>query len=166
MAIPRLETARLILREWQEGDFDAYARLCVDPEVMRSLGGTTLSVLEAWRHMAYLVGHWALRGFGHWAVEEKATGQFVGRLGFQEPQGWPGFEVGWTLAKDRWGRGYATEGATTALEYAFSTLGSARDQPDSPGKSRVDSRRHTTGRNAGRCNDSARQTGRNLRDDA
>src|SRR5262245_53953196 len=63
MAIPRLETARLILREWQEGDFDAYASLCVDPEVMRSLGGTTLSVLEGWRHMAYLVGHWALRGF-------------------------------------------------------------------------------------------------------
>ena len=99
MAIPRLETARLILREWQEGDFDAYARLCADPEVMRYLGGRTFSVLEAWRHMAYLVGHWALRGFGHWAVEEKATGQFVGRLGFQEPQGWPGFEVGWTLAK-------------------------------------------------------------------
>jgi RimJ/RimL family protein N-acetyltransferase len=126
MAIPRLETARLILREWQEGDFDAYARLCADPEVMRYLGGKTFSVLEAWRHMAYLVGHWALRGFGHWAVEEKATGQFVGRLGFQEPQGWPGFEVGWTLAKDRWGRGYATEGATTALDYAFSTMGRAR----------------------------------------
>jgi RimJ/RimL family protein N-acetyltransferase len=123
MAIPRLETARLILREWQEGDFDGYARLCADPEVMRYLGGHTFSVLEAWRHMAYLVGHWALRGFGHWAIEEKATGQFVGRLGFQEPQGWPGFEVGWTLARDRWGRGYATEGAMTALEYAFSTMG-------------------------------------------
>ena len=126
MAIPRLETARLLLREWQEGDFDAYARLCADPEVMRYLGGKTFSVLEAWRHMAYLVGHWTLRGFGHWAVEEKATGQFVGRLGFQEPQGWPGFEIGWTLAKDRWGRGYATEGATTALDYAFSTMGRAR----------------------------------------
>ena len=62
MAIPRLETARLLLREWQEGDFDAYARLCADPEVMRYLGGHTFSVLEAWRHMAYLVGHWALRG--------------------------------------------------------------------------------------------------------
>ena len=49
MAIPQLETARLLLREWQEGDFDAYARLCADPEVMRYLGGHTFSVLEAWR---------------------------------------------------------------------------------------------------------------------
>jgi RimJ/RimL family protein N-acetyltransferase len=124
MEIPRLETERLLLREWNEArDFETYAEMCGDEEIMRYLGGKPFSRVEAWRHMAYMVGHWQLRGFGHWAVEEKATGEFVGRLGFLEPAGWPAFEIGWTLAKSRWGRGYATEGAGRALEYAFLELG-------------------------------------------
>ncbi len=69
--------------------------------------------------MAFLVGHWHLRGYGHWAVEEKASGQLVGRIGFLNPEGWLGFEIGWTLARECWGKGYATEGARRALEYAF-----------------------------------------------
>ena len=72
--------------------------------------------------MAFLVGHWHLRGYGHWAVEEKATGRLVGRIGFLNPEGWPAFEIGWTLARESWGRGYATEGARRALEYAFTEL--------------------------------------------
>jgi RimJ/RimL family protein N-acetyltransferase len=72
--------------------------------------------------MAFLVGHWQLRGYGHWAVEEKASGRLVGRIGFLNPEGWPGFEVGWTLAREGWGRGYATEGARRALGYAFTEL--------------------------------------------
>ena len=122
MFVNRLETERLLLREWSEADFDTYAGICADPDVMRYLGGKPFSRLEAWRHMAYLVGHWQLRGFGHWAVEEKASGELVGRLGFSHPQGWPGFELGWTLAKAKWGNGYATEGARRALEYAFTEM--------------------------------------------
>jgi len=72
--------------------------------------------------MAFLVGHWELRGYGHWAVEEKESGKFVGRIGFLNPEGWPGFEVGWTLAREFWGKGYATEGARRALDYAFHDL--------------------------------------------
>lgn len=119
----QLETERLILRMWREADFEAYARICADPEVMRYLGGKPYTRLEAWRHMAYLVGHWHLRGYGHWAVEEKASGQLIGRLGLQNPEGWPGFEIGWTLARESWGKGYATEGARRALEYAFTEMG-------------------------------------------
>ena len=119
----QLETERLILRMWREADFEAYARICADPEVMRYLGGKPYTRLEAWRHMAYLVGHWHLRGYGHWAVEEKASRRLIGRLGLQNPEGWPGFEIGWTLARESWGKGYATEGARRALEYAFTEMG-------------------------------------------
>jgi RimJ/RimL family protein N-acetyltransferase len=117
-----LETERLLLRMWRGDDFESYARICADPEVMRYLGGQPFSRLEAWRHMAYLVGHWQLRGYGHWAVEEKSTGRLIGRLGFFNPEGWPGFEIGWTLARECWGRGYATEGARKALAHAFTEM--------------------------------------------
>ncbi|MDQ3651791.1 MAG: GNAT family N-acetyltransferase [Acidobacteriota bacterium] len=118
-----LNTERLTLRMFREDDFEAFAVICADAEVMRFLGeGKPMTRLEAWRHMAFLVGHWHLRGYGHWAVEEKATGQLVGRIGFLNPEGWPAFEIGWTLARESWGRGYATEGARRALEYAFTEL--------------------------------------------
>ena len=117
-----LETERLILRMFREEDFAAYAAICDDPEVMRFLGGKALSKLEAWRHMASLVGHWQLRGYGPWAVEEKHSEKLVGRIGFLNPEGWPGFELGWTLGREFWGRGYATEGASRALQYGFNEL--------------------------------------------
>lgn len=119
-----LETERLILREWrEETDFEEYARICADPEVMRYIGGKPFSRLEAWRHLASVVGHWHLRGYGHWAVEEKASGRFIGRIGLQYPTGWPGFEIGWMIAPECWGKGYATEGARRALDYAFNEMG-------------------------------------------
>jgi RimJ/RimL family protein N-acetyltransferase len=118
----QLETDRLILRMWRDDDFEAYAKMCADPEVMRYLGGKPFDRSEAWRHMAFLVGHWQLRGYGHWAVEEKASREFVGRIGFLNPEGWPAFEIGWTLAREFWGRGYAIEGARRALLYAFDEL--------------------------------------------
>lgn len=117
-----LETERLVLRMFREEDFEAYARLCADPEIMRFLGGKTFDRTDAWRHMASIIGHWYLRGYGHWAVEEKATGQLAGRIGFLNPEGWPGFELGWTLGREFWGRGYATEGARRALDYGFKEL--------------------------------------------
>jgi len=107
----------------EETDFEAYAQICDDPDVMRYIGGKPLTRLEAWRHMAYMVGHWHFRGYGHWAVEEKTSGRLIGRLGFLNPAGWPGFEIGWTLGRESWGKGYASEGARRALHYAFEELG-------------------------------------------
>jgi len=119
----RLETDRLILRMFREDDAEAYARICADPEVMRYLGeGKALSVFEAWRQMAFLVGHWQLLGYGHFAVEEKSSGRLIGRVGFLNPAGWPGFELGWTLAREFWAKGYASEGARRALKYAFEEM--------------------------------------------
>lgn len=122
MNVPQLETDRLLLREFRESDFREYAVMCADPEVMRYLGGKTLNRMEAWRHMAFLIGHWELRGYGPWAVEEKKTRKFIGRLGFLNPEDWPGFEIGWTLARNTWGKGYATEAARRALQFGFKEL--------------------------------------------
>src|SRR5262245_4063168 len=119
-----LETDRLTLRMLRESDLDAYAEMCADPEVMRYIGdGQPLSRPMAWRKLAMVVGHWTLRGYGLWAAEERSSGILVGYVGFWNPEGWPGFELGWTLRRSFWGRGYATEGARAALQYAFIEMG-------------------------------------------
>jgi RimJ/RimL family protein N-acetyltransferase len=116
---PQLETERLLLRQWRDSDLDAYAKLMADPTVMRFLGdGSTAGRNDAWRHMAMHAGAWALRGFSHWAVELRESGEFIGRLGPWFPEGWPGLEVGWVIAPRHQGRGYATEGARVALRVA------------------------------------------------
>jgi RimJ/RimL family protein N-acetyltransferase len=98
-AIVTLTTARLLLRPFRQDDVEAYAAMCADPEVMRYLGlSGVLTREDAWRQMAMLLGHWELRGFGMWAVEERDTGQFVGRVGLHDPEGWPEREVGWSRA--------------------------------------------------------------------
>jgi RimJ/RimL family protein N-acetyltransferase len=122
-----LETERLVLRMFRDSDTDAYAEMVGDPEVMRFLGGgKPVSRAEAWRNMAMIVGHWHLRGYGMWAVEERASGELVGRVGCWRPEGWPGVEVGWTLRRAYWGRGYATEAARASLRYGFETLNQTR----------------------------------------
>jgi RimJ/RimL family protein N-acetyltransferase len=119
-----LETDRLILRMYRLSDFEDHFKLCADPDVMRYLlGGKPLSRLEAWRHMAFLIGHWELLGYGYFVAEEKKTSRFVGRIGFTNPEGWPGFELGWTIAPEFQGRGFATEGAKVLLQYAFNEMG-------------------------------------------
>lgn len=117
-----LETPRLRLRQWRLADFEWYAALCADPEVMRFLGGKAFTRLEAWRQFCSLAGHWHFRGYGLWAVEEKAGGRLLGRVGLIDHEGWPGFEVGWTLARDAWGHGFATEAASRSMQYAFEEL--------------------------------------------
>ncbi len=123
--MPVLTTERLILRPFRASDFDAYAALCGDASVMRFIGaGQPLTRADAWRNLALVLGHWQLRGYGLWAVEERG-GDLVGRVGCFCPEDWPGFEVGWLLRRSSWGRGYATEAARAALAYAFTQLGQA-----------------------------------------
>jgi RimJ/RimL family protein N-acetyltransferase len=120
--VPTLETDRLLMRGWREDDFEPYAALMADPEVARYLEGRPYDRWESWRSMALHVGHWVLRGHGFWVVELRDTGEFVGRVGLWRPEGWPGLEVGWTLARAHWGSGYATEAGAAALWHAFQSM--------------------------------------------
>jgi RimJ/RimL family protein N-acetyltransferase len=121
--IPELDTERLRLRAPRLEDLDGFARMYADPDVMRFLeSGVPLDRAAAFRSMAVHLGHWLLRGYGQWALEERATGVFVGRAGLWRPEGWLGLEVGWTLDRDAWGHGYATEAGGAAIDYAFNVL--------------------------------------------
>lgn len=122
--IPTITTSRLVLRAFVQRDLDEYAAIIGDPEVTKHLGdGKALSRNEAWRQMAMILGHWTLLGYGLWAVEERATGALIGRIGCQQPEGFPGFEIAYTLSRAFWRRGYAREGAGAALAYAREVLG-------------------------------------------
>lgn len=95
-----------------------------DPAVIKyvlhgtSSGGITL----AWRMVAMMIGHWHLRGYGQWAVVEKANAQVIGRVGLWNPEGWPGIELGWVIRRTRWGNGFATEAALAALQWAWENV--------------------------------------------
>lgn len=119
---PVLETPRLLLRPPALADFERWAELAADAEVTRYIGGLQARAV-AWRSFAAMVGMWSLTGIAMFSVIEKASGRWVGRLGPWRPEGWPGTEVGWSLHRDAWGKGYATEGARAAIDYAFDVLG-------------------------------------------
>jgi RimJ/RimL family protein N-acetyltransferase len=122
--IPTLETERLRLRPFRRSDFEDYAALNADPEVLRHLGSGAQAWDRgrSWRHLAFLMGHWQLGGAGMWAIEHRETGAFVGSVGFAAPDEWPGFELAWILVRRWWGQGYATEAARAALAHAFNVL--------------------------------------------
>jgi len=116
----QISTERLLLRPFVMADFEEYAGLLGDPEVMRFIGdGRTLSRDQAWLNLAQLLGHWGLTGFGLYAVALKATGEFVGRVGLYAPQGWPGLELGWCIRRQFWGRGIAMEAAQHVKAVAY-----------------------------------------------
>jgi RimJ/RimL family protein N-acetyltransferase len=125
--IPTLETRRLLLRRPAERDVDGLAAMFADAAYMRFLGdGEPAGRDAAWRALAGALGHWALRGYGFFAVEEKASGAFIGWSGLLNPEGWPGIEIAWGIAPARWRQGFASEAATVLLGYAAHRLRLAR----------------------------------------
>ncbi len=125
-AIPSLATPRLRLRPFRRDDLDDYAALCADPEVMRHLGaGGPVGRDVAWRHLAMFLGEWALNGRGQWAVTRREDNRLIGRVGYLQPEGWPGTELAWTLARAHWGQGLASEAVRAARQFGADALGIA-----------------------------------------
>ena len=116
-----IETERLIMRQWQQSDYSIYAEYYADKQSAKFVGGAVDS-RKAWRQMATLAGHWLLKGYGIWAVEEKSSGEFIGAVGLWEPEGWPEMELGYWLVNSAHGKGYATEASVRAREFAYSEL--------------------------------------------
>ncbi len=122
---PFIETRRLKLRMWQESDIAPNTAMLADPASGRFItadGKPVTDEFVGWRNAAVMAGHWALHGFGYFVVEEKSTGRFAGRVGPWFPPGWPGFEVGWGIARDFRGKGYAVEATRAALNWVFATF--------------------------------------------
>jgi RimJ/RimL family protein N-acetyltransferase len=113
-----LETARLRLRKWREDDVEALYAFYSDP-VSKSIYGYDYSRDDIWRRIAFNLGHWQLRGFGTWALEEKTTGTFAGYAGLWFPHGWGDVEVGYGIAPEHRSKGFATEAATCARDYGY-----------------------------------------------
>jgi len=120
---PGIETQRLILRQWRGSDIATNTAMLGDPQSARFITPDRKPVTEpmaGWRNAAIMAGHWVLHGFGMFVVEEKASGKFAGRVGPFYPPVWPGFEVGWGIAAEFRGRGYAVEAAKAAIDWSFS----------------------------------------------
>ncbi|HEY2636125.1 MAG TPA: GNAT family N-acetyltransferase [Solirubrobacteraceae bacterium] len=119
-------TERLRLRAWSPGDLDAYARIVADPEVMTFMGSGPVNRTTAAQQIEHYETMYAAHGTPHWVAEDRATGQLVGRIGLFHHPDWPldpdNVEVGWLLARARWGEGLATEGARAAVAYAWRRL--------------------------------------------
>lgn len=128
-AAPVMETARLRLRGHRIEDLGDVAAMWGDPEVVRHIGGRPFSTEESWSKILRYAGLWPLLGYGYWAIEERASGRFVGEAGFAdfrreiEPSfdGMP--EAGWVLASWAHGKGFATEAVSAAVAWADRHLG-------------------------------------------
>lgn len=117
----QLETPRLRLRLPRLEDLDPWAEMMADAEAAKFIGGAAPREVT-WRALMTMIGSWHANGFAMFSVVEKSTGRWVGRLGPWMPEGWPGTEVGWAIVRDCWGKGYATEGAVAATDWAFDNL--------------------------------------------
>ncbi|MFZ4965105.1 MULTISPECIES: GNAT family N-acetyltransferase [Pseudomonas] len=123
--ILELESARLLLRQWRDDDLPEFARMCADPQVMRYFP-VALSRLESAALIGRIRGHFAEHGFGLWALERKDNGAFIGLTGLAhvnfDAAFTPAVEMGWRLAREHWGLGYASEAAWTSLRCGFDRL--------------------------------------------
>jgi RimJ/RimL family protein N-acetyltransferase len=129
---PRLETPRLVMRGYRLEDFGDSFAMWADPEVTRYVGGRPFTEEEVWARLLRYAGHWVLLGYGCWVVEEKASGRFVGEVGFFDfrreitPSLAGAPEAGWVLAPWAHGRGFATEALVAATAWLEEHLGRVR----------------------------------------
>lgn len=127
--VPLLETPRLRLRGHRAADYAALAAIWADPVVVRHIGGKPSSAQEVWMRLLRYPGLWCLLGYGYWAIEEKSTGRCMGDIGYADfkrditpsLEGMP--ELGWVLAADCHGKGYATEALAAVMTWGSDHFG-------------------------------------------
>lgn len=140
ITVPSIVTQRLILRCWQPSDLDPYTAMNEDAETMAHLNGT-MGYPATERLVTHLIGMWHLRGLGMWAVELREDGSFAGRAGLYRTCEWPDAEVAWSIRRDLWNRGLATEAGAAALRFGFTECGLDRiislPSPDNTASVRV-----------------------------
>jgi len=121
-----IETQRLILRQWQQGDYAEFAKLTASTVVMKYFP-RTLTAEQSADGIEKSKSSIKNKGFGFWAVELKQTKEFIGFIGINDPGDSlpfsPCVEIGWRLAQKYWGQGLASEGARASLQFAFTELG-------------------------------------------
>ncbi len=122
---PELTTERLRLRFWRESDVDPFHDFYRDPQ-SQAVYGADVQRSDVWRRVALVIGHWQLRGFGPWALEERASGIFAGHCGLWFPDGWDDIEIGYGIAPEFRGRGFAVEAARRVRDYGYRELGLSR----------------------------------------
>jgi len=122
--IPTLSTERLLLRSFNKDDLDPFADMVGDIEVIQqaTYDGTTMTRTQAWNWLCLMIGHWHMRGFGIWGMEEKSSGKLIGRIGLQYLDWFDDVELVWMLSKSAWKKGFASEGARAAIDYGLNTL--------------------------------------------
>ena len=124
--IPTLASERLTLRAFRADDIDAWAAMEADPEVRRYRGNDPRTRDEAWMAMQGILGQWAMRGYGVFALELRADATFAGFAGVLHPADWPEPEIAYSLPRALWGQGLAVEAAAAARDWAFATQRFAR----------------------------------------
>ena len=129
---PALETPRLLMRPHRLEDFDDLTAMWAEPAVVRYISGTPSTRQESWTRLLRYIGHWHVLPYGYWAVEDKATGRYLGEVGFADFKrdirpsldGVP--EIGWILRSAAHGRGLASEAVAAALAWGDATLEAGR----------------------------------------
>jgi len=111
----QLESNRLVLRQFRESDWRELHRYYSDEKATRFTFGRVLTEGDTWRTMCSMIGHWQVRGYGPYAVEDKSSGNVLGTVGFWFPNDWPEPEIKWGLAREYWGNGFAKEAAALVL---------------------------------------------------
>jgi RimJ/RimL family protein N-acetyltransferase len=130
--VPVLETSRLILRSINPDDFPAHLAIGRQPEFHRYLSPEPLSAEEHWKMLLRSMGHWVMLGYGFWAIEEKATGEYIGGAGYLHlkreiiPEIGDTPEIGWVLAPRVHGQGYASEAVAAVIAWGDAHFNHAR----------------------------------------
>lgn len=123
--LPIIQTERLVLRQWCSADLDPLSRMNADPRVMEYFQSVLMQE-ESSALLQRAYNHIEEHGWGKWAVALKETGEFIGRIGLEDVDFHISFssnlELGYRLAFEHWGKGYASEGASAVLKYGFNYL--------------------------------------------